>query len=146
MLAISLIAFAQYSQNYEVSNIENYATDSNSETTNYMVRFEVDQIEEDAAFDFNTKDFLPFDFDANSKIGMPEFELTLEENDEPFDFNRADYLPIGFNPYATSELIVNYEVELEEEDAAFDFDLTLFLPKGFNPYHNLKQATNIANR
>lgn len=146
MLVISLIAFAQYTQKYEATNIENYVADSSSKITNYEVHFEVNQVEEDAAFDFNTKDYLPFDFDANSKVGMPEFKLTLEESDEPLDFYTADYLPVGFNPYVTSELIVYYEVESEEEDAEFDFDTALYLPQGFNPYLNLKQAIDIAIR
>ena len=84
--------------------------------------------EEDEAFDFNIKEYLPVGFDATRSF---EYEVVLEEEDAPFDFNTKDYLPIGFG-LKKSVLDSIQEIVIEEEDTPFDFNTKDYLPKGFN--------------
>lgn len=97
MLVISLITIAQFSQNDQL-NINKLNINPTEPHENQIV-FEVLE-EEDAPFDFNTKDYLPMGFDAYQPIRTNEFfEVSEEELDEDFDFNRQLYLPKGFDPH-----------------------------------------------
>jgi len=89
--------------------------------------------EEDEAFDFDIKAYLPIGFDPyvsfEEKYGI-EFEIVDEEVDIPFDFDTKKYLPIGFG-LKKSVLNSIEEIEIEEADAPFGFDTKKYLPKGF---------------
>ena len=94
--------------------------------------------EQDEAFDFDIKAYLPVGFNANVSF---EYEVVLEEADEPFDFNTKDYLPIGFG-LKRSILDSIEEIVIEEADEPFDFDTKAYLPKDF--YAAKKVKSNIA--
>ena len=98
MLAISFIATAQLSKsknlNYKDTLITSYYNDSIIESLPSVV-----VEEEDAPFDFNTKDYLPLGFNPYAKEQAPfKFEAIVEE-DAAFDFDTKKYLPKGFDPY-----------------------------------------------
>ena len=99
---------------------------------------EIVEEEQDEAFDFDTKAYLPVGFNAYITF---EYEVVLEEADAPFDFNTKDYLPIGFG-LKKSVLDSIEEITIEEADAPFDFDTKAYLPKGFNA--TKKVSTNIS--
>ena len=94
--------------------------------------------EQDEAFDFDIKKYLPANFNPFSGM-FSDYELAQVEEDEAFDFDTAQYLPVGFNANATylADII---EIAIEEEDEAFDFDTSEYLPIGFNI-----NATDLSN-
>jgi len=86
--------------------------------------------EQDEAFDFDIKKYLPANFNLFSGM-FSDYELAQVEEDEAFDFDTTAYLPVGFNANATYLADIT-EIAIEEEDEAFDFDTTEYLPVGFN--------------
>ncbi len=107
------------------------------------VSIEVIDIEEEVELNFDTKTYLPANF--NALQGMHDLDwntielLELEEEIE-LGFDTQTYLPEGFNAlqglhdldWKTIEL-----VELEE-DIELGFDTQAYLPKGFNPYKDVE--------
>jgi hypothetical protein len=145
MLVISLIAFAQFSQ------IENTLTENNTIAlleSNLIIEglpFRMEVVEEDLTFEFNTRDYLPIDFNPYSKINAIEFELVPEEENVSFEFESNEYLPIGFDAYSGTKLSGFFKMEVEEKDAVFDFDPKMYLPNNFNPYGNMSDYNGIAS-
>jgi len=144
MLVISLIAFAQYTQNDHRNIDDAVISQSHDKMLNDEFQFELNMEEQDEAFEFDTEDYLPFDFNPYSWFFTLEYEMTIEEEDIPLEFDTKNYLPYRFNPYCPSELSELFEVEIEE-DAAFDFDTKSYLPENFNPYFNNSDLIEIAN-
>ncbi len=133
MLVIGLIATAQFSQSNQLDLNETSINNSNYDLIIESLTAEALE-EEDAPFDFNTKDYLPLGFNPYDNNEYTYInEIFFEEEDAPFDFKTKDYLPIGFNPYATNQNAEVIEISLEE-DAPFDFNTKDYLPTGFNPY------------
>ena len=145
MLVISLITFAQYTQKDQHNIDETFIAQSDDQMILEEFQFELNMEEQDEAFEFETKDYLPFDFNPYSGLFDLEYEMTIEEEDVPFEFDTKNYLPLGFNPNYQDDLTEIFEVELEEEDEAFDFDTKMYLPKNFNPYSNNSYLMGIAN-
>ena len=145
MLVISLIAFAQYSQKEQHHIDETFINQSDDQMFNEDFQFKLNIEEQDEAFEFETKAYLPFDFNPYSGLFDLEYEMTIEEEDVAFEFDTKNYLPLGFNPNYQGELSEIFEVEIEEEDAAFDFDTKMYLPENFNPYYNNSDLTEIVN-
>ena len=135
MLVLSLIAYAQYNTNIQPKTEINFGTETSKEIVADVVLFETVLDEESEIMEFDTHDYLPPNFNANSKLYLLEYELALEEEDEIFEFNTEDYLPLGFNAHSKTDLLV-YEKMSEEIDEAFDFDTKMYLPNDFNPYSN----------
>ena len=145
MLVISLIAFAQYTQNKDLNIDESVISQSDDQMFNDEFQFELIIEEQDEAFEFDTEDYLPFDFIAYKGLSTLEYEMAIVEEDIPLEFDTKKYLPFGFDPYCPTELSETFEVEIEEEDATFDFDTKMYLPENFNPYYNNSSSNNIAN-
>jgi len=145
MLVISLIAFAQYTQKGQPNIDETFISQTGDQLFNEDFQFELNIEEQDEAFAFDTRDYLPFDFNPYSGLFDLEYEMTIEEEDVAFEFDTKNYLPLGFNPTYQGELSEIFEVEIEEEDAAFDFDTKMYLPENFNPYFNNSDLTEIVN-
>ena len=107
-------------------------TPNNTTTVEYQATV-VD--EEDEAFEFDTKKYLPVGFNASLSLNKDfdlDFSLVGEDEDETFDFNTQDYLPVGFN--LSADLLNSIvEIDIIEEDEPFGFDTKKYLPKGFNP-------------
>ena len=145
MLVISLIAFAQYTHNNDLNIDESFISRSDEQMFNDEFQFELNMEEQDEAFEFETKDYLPFDFNPYSGLFTLEYEMTIEEEDVPFEFDTKKYLPFGFSLYGQIELSEIFEVNVEEEDAVFDFDTKKYLPENFNPYFNNSDLIVIVN-
>ena len=98
MLVISLIAFAQYTQNDNLNIDETFISQSDDQMFDNEFQFELNIEEQDALFEFDTLDYLPSDFNAYSEDEsiLVAHELLNEEEDAPFDFNTSDYLPVNF--------------------------------------------------
>jgi hypothetical protein len=144
MLVISLIAFAQYTQKDQHNIDETFISQSGDQMFNDEFQFELNMEEQDEAFEFETKNYLPFDFNAYKGLFTLEYEMAIVEEDIPFEFDTKKYLPIGFSSYCQIELSEIFEVETVEEDAAFDFDTKMYLPENFNPYYNNFSSNDIA--
>ena len=133
MLVIGLIATAQSLQSNHLDLRNNPMCESYCNDLDENLISEIN--EEDAPFDFNTKDYLPVGFNPYATDRYGEiFEVSLEEEDTPFDFDTKEYLPVGFNPYATDQYEDLSEISIEEEDEQFDFNTKNYLPKNFDPY------------
>jgi hypothetical protein len=145
MLVISLIAFAQYTQKDQHNIDETFISQSGDQMFDDEFQFELNIEEQDEAFEFETKNYLPFDFNPYSGLFDLEYEMTIEEEDVPFEFDTKNYIPLGFKPNYQDDLSEIFEVELEEEDAVFDFDTKMYLPENFNPYFNNSDLIDIAN-
>ena len=143
MLVLSLIAYAQYNTNVQPQIEINFGKETSKEIVAEAVLFETVVEEESEIMEFDTHEYLPPNFNANSKLDVLEYELAIEEEDEIFEFNTEDYLPLGFNAHSNTDLVV-YEMMPEETDEAFDFDTKMYLPKGFNPYSNTNTIGAIA--
>ena len=144
MLVISLIAFAQYTQKEQINIDEIFISQSDDQMFNEDFQFELNIEEQDEAFAFDTRDYLPFDFNPYKGLFTLEYEMTSVEEDTPFEFDTKKYLPFRFDPYFHTEVSEIFEVEIEEEDATFDFDIKMYLPENFNPYFNNSDLTDIA--
>ncbi len=105
MLVISLIAFAQYTQNDNLNIDVTFISQSDDQMFDNEFQFELNIEEQDESFEFETKDYLPFDFNPYYGLFDLEYELTIEEEDAPFDFDTKMYLPENFNPYSNSNTI-----------------------------------------
>ena len=144
MLVISLIAFAQYTQKGQPNIDETFISQTGDQLFNEDFQFELNIEEQDEAFAFDTRDYLPFDFNPYKGLFTLEYEMTSVEEDTPFEFDTKKYLPFRFDPYFHTEVSEIFEVEIEEEDATFDFDIKMYLPENFNPYFNNSDLTDIA--
>jgi len=144
MLVISLIAFAQYTQKDQNNIDETFISQSDDQMFDNEFQFELNIAEQDEAFEFETKNYLPFDFNPYSGLFDLEYEMATEEEDAPFEFDTKNYIPLGFNPNCQYELSEIFEVEIEEEDASFDFDTKMYLPENFNPYSNTNTIAALA--
>ena len=145
MLVISLIAFAQYTQKGQPNIDETFISQTGDQLFNEDFQFELNIEEQDEAFAFDTRDYLPFDFNPYKGLFTLEYEMTSVEEDTPFEFDTKKYLPFGFDPYFQTELSEIFEMEIEDKDAAFDFDTKMYLPENFNPYFNCSDLREIAN-
>ncbi len=128
LLVISLMTAtaAQVTTSALVSINDTISKDELKNTTIAYVEFAEE--EQDEAFDFDIKAYLPVGFNANASF---IYEIVLEEADEPFDFNTRDYLPIGFG-LKRAILDSIEEIVIEEADEPFDFDTKSYLPKDFH--------------
>jgi len=146
-----LIGFSSQAQTFDYQ-INKPNTNLNqkvySVTTNYLSNlfFSVNEElieEEDEAFDFDIKKYLPVNF--NPFLGLfSDYEIAQIEEDEAFDFDTTAYLPIGFNANATYLAEIT-EISIEEEDEVFDFDTAAYLPVGFDANETyLAEITDIA--
>ena len=97
--------------------------------------------EQDEAFDFDIKKYLPANFNAFAGMFI-DYELAQVEEDEAFDFDTAQYLPVGFNANATYLDDIT-EIAIVEEDEAFDFNTADYLPVGFNVYPILEEIVEV---
>lgn len=84
-------------------------------------------------FDFNTKDYLPLNFDPYKGMFTDVSDALIEEP-VSFDFDTKDYLSDNFDPY---QGMLEYEMVNANEDLQFEFDTQKYLPKDFNPYKKL---------
>ena len=109
MLVISLIAFAQYTQNNNLNIDETFISQSDDQMFNEKFEFELKIEEQDEAFEFETKDYLPFDFNPYSGLFDLEYEMTMEEEDTPFEFDTK----IIYHLDLTQTVRMNYQRSLK---------------------------------
>ena len=110
-----------------------YANTSNLFEDNDIFFNEVSGIEE-SPFDFNTKEFLPEDFDPYKGLIIDESYL-LASTEIVFDFNTVEYLPENFDVY--KGMIVDESSLLIEEPIGFDFNIQDYLPANFDVYKGM---------
>jgi len=109
---------------------------ANSDTT--ILAFEMDSItflEEDAytEIEFNTKDYLPTNFNAYaSPSNFKDVSFLEEENEVNLGFDSKSYLPEGFTPYAFYFDIHSVDYIEENDNLELNFRTKDFLPAGFN--------------
>jgi hypothetical protein len=101
---------------------------------------EIEEIEEDAPFDFDLKKYLPLGFNPYIMAHLTYTSIAgfFEEKDEEFDFDTKAYLPENFNSVKNASLDAAYAEVNQEADAPFDFDTKSYLPAVFDPFENLE--------
>ena len=120
-------------------------------TTNTVLNVEdvnVVELEEAVEINFDTKQYLPKDFNAlagKNDIDWSKVALVALEEDVDLGFNPKDYLPKDFNALAGKNDIDWSKVELVEleEDVDLGFDAKDYLPKNFNPYKGMDCKKNV---
>ncbi len=93
-------------------------------------------IEEDELLElgFDTKEYLPENFDPN-KMYVNLNEITFFEEEEfELGFDTAQYLPSDFDAYAAPGSIEGISFMEEEEVIDLGFDTVAYLPEGFDPH------------
>ncbi|MEM8845796.1 MAG: hypothetical protein AAFY00_09485 [Bacteroidota bacterium] len=108
---------------------------SNTSETFFFDINEIEYIEdEDIELGFDTKDYLPEDFDPyTAYLDLNSIEF-VEQGDETFlGFDSTKFLPLGFDPYteAIGVQAVNF---MTDEDVELGFDTAKYLPEGFSPF------------
>ena len=133
------------------------------------------ELEEEVELSFNTKDYLPKDFnpykgmrndnelDAEMDLAFEDVFETLEsgtiinieslkgyelEEEVEIGFDTKKYLPENFDPYAGKDSIDWNSIELYEleEEVEIGFDTKKYIPKGFNPYKGMScEGTELAS-
>jgi len=113
--ATMLMAFFSFSQMNADTKLDwnrtlvNHSLSSNHEVYNDEVRYidldDITYIEEEEEIDlgFDSKQYLPADFDAFKGMGLDLNDIRYIECEEDviLDFNVRDYLPKDFNPYSS---------------------------------------------
>lgn len=145
MLVISLVAFAQYTQKDQHNMDAAFLLQTEDQMFIEDFQFELNMEEQDEAFEFDSRNYLPFDFNPYNGLFTLEYEITSVEEDALFEFDTKKYLPFRFDPNLQPELSEVFEMETEDKDAAFDFDTKMYLPENFNPYFNCSDLKGIAN-
>ncbi len=109
-------------------------TENVSETSAFDIN-KIEYIEEeDLELGFDTKDYLPENFDPyTAYFDLSAIEYVKLQEDTGLGFDTARYLPNGFDPY-TETVGVNTINFIEEEDFDLGFETAAYLPKGFSPY------------
>ncbi|MEM9363858.1 MAG: hypothetical protein AAGA43_14555 [Bacteroidota bacterium] len=105
-----------------------------SETFFYDVN-EIEYIEdEEIELGFDTKDYLPDDFDPyTSYFDLNSVKFVEQEDEASLGFDAAKFLPTGFDPY-TETIGVQAINFIKDEDVQLGFDTTTYLPEGFSPF------------
>ncbi len=118
------------------NNLSSNFNDVVGNSTNPMddTTFEIEKEEQDAPFDFDTKKYLPENFNPYEEVSILEdYAMLNAEEDEKLDFDTKQYLPTGFDAYSENELIMeDYELLRAAPDAPFDFNTVDYLPVNFN--------------
>lgn len=96
---------------------------------------EIEYIEEQQDFElgFDTKEYLPKDFDPNTAYFDLNSVTYLEESSTDLGFDSAAYLPDNFDPYAYPQHISGFNY-IEEEDLFLGFDTASYLPVHFDAH------------
>lgn len=141
IISLSLMAalsLAAQPQEFDPNNIESV---SNKNQLVLQINNDLTEttLEEFASFDFDTKAYLPENFDPYKGMILDEAPL-FDQSLVSFDFKTQDYLPNGFDPYQGMFLDDGLVVE---EDAPFEFDQAAYLPLGFNPNLNLDDLAQV---
>ncbi|MDD7888190.1 hypothetical protein [Flavivirga sp. 57AJ16] len=100
---------------------------------------EVYEIEEDVDLGFNTKDYLPENFNplkGKGDLDWSTIEIYKIEEDVDLGFNTKDYLPENFNPLKGKGDVEWGAIKLAEieEEVEIGFDTKKYLPVNFSPY------------
>ena len=126
ILSLSL-AFSLSAQSVSYANTLNFFEDNE-------IFFSEESGLEESTFDFNTKEFLPEDFDPYKGLIIDESYL-LASTEIGFEFNTVEYLPENFDAY--KGMIVDESSLLIEEPIDFDFNLQDYLPANFDAYSGM---------
>ncbi|MCF8274594.1 MAG: hypothetical protein K9I95_12260 [Flavobacteriaceae bacterium] len=135
-------------------NIENYKTTNHyliNEQTNDLdwSKINLVKIEEEAEIGFDTKAFLPENFNplkGKNDLNWNKIELIKVEEDVNLDFDTKAYLPINFNALKGKNDLDWNSIKLEkiEEEVELDFDTRDYLPIGFNAYSGITNCKTVS--
>ena len=106
---------------------------------------ELFEVEEEAHLGFDTKDYLPANFNPFKglhDLDWSTIELFEVEEEVNLGFDTKDYLPIGFNPFLGLDDLDLSKIELFEieEEVELGFNTEDYLPVNFNPYLNVQAS------
>ncbi|MGB5243625.1 MAG: hypothetical protein WBN16_03165 [Lutimonas sp.] len=143
-LIVSFTVSAQFIENrtFDFGNTLKFSQTAIANMSNGLLEsiFEVEEVEEDAPFDFDIKKYLPLGFNPYVVAHLTYTSIAgfFEEADEEFDFDTKSYLPENFNASYNEALHAAYAEVNREADVPFDFDTKAYLPVVFDPFENTK--------
>ncbi len=141
-LIVSFTVSAQFIENrtFDFGNTLRFGKTVITNVSNnlYDKIFEIEEVEQDAPFDFDVKKYLPLGFNPYVVAHLTYINIAgfFEEEDEKFDFDPKAYLPENFNAAKNASLDAAYAEVNKEEDVPFDFDTKAYLPAVFDPFEN----------
>ncbi|GAA3649197.1 hypothetical protein [Flavivirga jejuensis] len=100
------------------------------------------EVEEEIELGFNTKDYLPENFNplkGKGDIDWSTIEVYKIEEDVEINFDTKKYLPKNFNALKGKGDIDWSRIEVFEieEDVEIGFDTKKYLPENFSPYKGM---------
>lgn len=90
----------------ELTNLESLIFHNPDSKPIAIDAIKVFELQEDVSFNFDTKDYLPENFNplkGKHDIDWSKIELLELEEEVSFDFDVKDYLPKNFNPHACAK-------------------------------------------
>ena len=111
--------------------------------TNFDINsLDVYEIEEEIFIDFDTKQYLPKNFNplaGKNELDWSKVELMDLEEEVEIDFDTTQYLPENFNALEGKNDIDWSNIELVELEGEVElgFDTKKYLPSNFNPYKGM---------
>ena len=141
-LIVSFTVSAQFIENrtFDFGNTLKFSQIAIANMSNDLLEsiFELEEVEEDAPFDFDIKKYLPLGFNPYVVAHLTYTSIAgfFEEADEEFDFDTKSYLPENCNPANNVPLDAAYAEINQEADVPFDFDTKAYLPVVFDPFEN----------
>jgi len=136
-LLVTLNATTVSSKNIE-NQVINYSTINNFSGDLDWSKIELIEVEEEVELGFDTKDYLPKDFNplkGKNDLNWNKIELITVDEEVELGFDTKNYLPKDFNPLKGKNDLDWSKIKLEEveEDVELNFNTNDYLPEGFNP-------------
>jgi len=111
-------------------------------------KIELEEIEEDVEIGFDTKAYLPENFNplkGKYDLHWDKIELIQLDEEVQLNFNTKTYLPENFNPLK-GKYDLNWDtielVDLEDE-VSLNFDTKKYLPEGFDSSKNMHSSEKV---
>ena len=153
---ISITATASINRDCGTSNSEQHQLEKTifvtlEDSTSEIVAIndiEVIEIEEEVVINFDTKTYLPEDFNAlkgTHNLDWSAIELIDIEEEIDFCFDTSSYLPKNFNALEGMHDLDWSAIELIEieEDVELGFDTQKYLPQGFDAHQVMQSEKEV---
>ncbi len=135
-------------------NIENlngtnhYTINENTDDLDWS-KIKLVKVEEDVEIGFDTKAYLPKDFNplkGKNDLNWKKIELIQVEEDAEIGFDTNAYLPKDFNSLKGKNDLDWSKIKLEkvEEEVEINFNTKDYLPAEFNPYSGMTNYKTVS--
>ena len=126
----------------ELRNLLFNNSEESHDTDLDLCDLDIIEIEEEVELGFDTKQYLPKDFNplkGMHDLNWSKIQLVVMEEEVEIDFDTKQYLPEGFNPLKGKHDVNWSTIELVEldEEVVLPFNAKKYLPENFCPYKGM---------